>query len=86
MAPDNETNGLALCSLHHKMLDSGVFSLNESFKVQISPKANGPSIDDFLLPYENKTIRIPRVKEYRPNEVFINWHVKEVYTGGYHHK
>ena len=81
--PDKENNGLALCSLHHKMLDSGVFSLDENLKVQVSSKANGPSIEHYLLPYEQKQIQIPRKKEFHPDPGYVEWHVAEVYKGGY---
>ena len=69
--PDKETNGLALCALHHKMLDSGVFTLDENMKVQISSKANGPSVDQYLLPFEKKEIQIARRKELYPNPKFV---------------
>jgi predicted restriction endonuclease len=36
--PDEERNGLALCSLHHKLFDRGVFTVSNSMSV-ISPKA-----------------------------------------------
>ena len=74
---------MALCSLHHKMLDSGVFGLNENMKIQISPRANGPSIDHYLLPFEQKEIHIPRKKEFYPNPEYVAWHVREVFKGGY---
>lgn len=81
--PDIENNGLALCSLHHKMLDSGVFSLDENLKLKVSTKANGPALENYLLPYEHKPIKIPRKTEYLPKEDFISWHLAEVFKGGY---
>lgn len=81
--PDVQTNGLALCSLHHKMLDSGVFTLDENMRIVVSAKANGPAMDSHLLPYENKEIRPPRSTKHYPKIDFVEWHVREVYKCGY---
>lgn len=34
--PDQEENGIALCTMHHKLFDRGVFTLNESLKFQVA--------------------------------------------------
>ena len=34
--PDTEVNGLALCSLHHKLFDRGAFALSEQLEIRIS--------------------------------------------------
>jgi putative restriction endonuclease len=39
--PDEERNGLALCSLHHKLFDRGVFTISNSMSVIVSESANG---------------------------------------------
>jgi putative restriction endonuclease len=39
--PDEESNGLALRMLHHKLFDRGVFTLSETMKVIVSENANG---------------------------------------------
>ena len=39
--PDEESNGLALCTMHHKLFDRGVFTLSDKMKVIVSEIANG---------------------------------------------
>jgi hypothetical protein len=41
--PSIKSNGLALCSLHHKLFDRGAFSLSDGLEVQISQRVNGSS-------------------------------------------
>jgi putative restriction endonuclease len=36
--PDEERNGLALCSLHHKLFDRGVFTISNSMSVIVSER------------------------------------------------
>jgi len=80
--PDQEMNGIALCSLHHKLFDRGAFSLSRKFKILVSDHANGTTgFDDWLMKFHNKKISMPQSKNYYPLPDFINWHVKEVFKG-----
>jgi putative restriction endonuclease len=80
--PDHEQNGIALCSLHHKLFDRGVFTLNESMVFQVAENANGThGMDEWLIRFHGQEIRRPQRPEYYPEEGFINWHVKEVFRG-----
>lgn len=82
--PDIETNGLALCSLHHKLLDRGVLAIDSDLKIIISEKANGHSgFQDWVLNFEGKPLRTPRNKDYLPNPDFTNWHIREVFQSKY---
>ena len=36
--PDTPDNGLALCSLHHKLFDHGVLGLNHDLRITVSAK------------------------------------------------
>lgn len=38
---NSSINGVALCSLHHKLFDRGVFTVTESLDVVVSEQANG---------------------------------------------
>lgn len=78
--PDEENNGLALCSLHHKLLDRGALALSNEFEVIVSNKANGyVGFKEWLLNFEGKKLRIPQKLTYQPNVDFIEWHVREVF-------
>ena len=80
--PDNESNGLALCSLHHRLFDRGVFSLTNSLCVQVSERAHGASgFKKWLMAFHSKKIRRPQRRSYYPEDKYIRWHGREVFQG-----
>ena len=80
--PDEENNGLALCSLHHKLFDRGAFTITNEMKMVVSETAHGTQgMDEWLLTFHGKDIRPPQRPSYYPEPKFINWHVKEVFKG-----
>ncbi len=82
--PDTETNGLALCSLHHKLFDRGVFTLSPQLEVLVSEYANGSvGFEEWLMKFHEKKIHSPQRSTYRPHENFIEWHIKEVFKKPY---
>ena len=82
--PDVETNGLALCSLHHKLLDRGAIAINEDLKIIVSEKANGHAgFQEWVQDFDGKQIRAPRNKMYHPNPDFLEWHIREVFQSRY---
>ncbi len=84
--PDNEENGIALCSMHHKLFDKGVFTLDRSLIFWVAEEAHGTSgFDEWLMRYHGRPIRRPQSTEYYPNENYINWHVREVFRGPFRH-
>lgn len=80
--PDIENNGLALCSMHHKLFDRGAFTINSSLKIQVAQVVNGSAgLDEWLLRYKGKSVQEPQSSAYYPSESFINWHNREVFRG-----
>lgn len=80
--PDEEINGLALCSLHHKLFDRGMFTLNSSLKISVSEKANGSgNFEQLVLDYHGKSLLQPIRPTYYPEDNFIEWHINEVFKG-----
>jgi putative restriction endonuclease len=80
--PDYEQNGIALCSLHHKLFDRGVFSLTTDMVFQVAENAHGThGMEEWLMRYHGQVIRKPQRPSYYPEEGFINWHFKEVFRG-----
>jgi putative restriction endonuclease len=80
--PDEERNGLALCTLHHKLFDRGVFTLSNSMSVIVSEAANGTrGFHEWVVTYHGKGIRVPRRPAYYPDENWVAWHVREVFQG-----
>ena len=82
--PDTEVNGLALCSLHHKLFDRGAFTLSQQLEILVSDDAHGSvGFDEWLMRFHGETISFPQRQSYYPHESFIDWHIREVFQGDY---
>jgi putative restriction endonuclease len=81
--PDVEMNGLALCATHHKLFDLGAFTVGAELRMLVSDEVNGQGANDWLLQHHGKSLKPPQRKEYRPAPEFTQWHVNEVFKGGY---
>jgi putative restriction endonuclease len=80
--PDSEVNGIALCSMHHKLFDRGVFTLTDNLTFQVAEQAHGTSgMEEWLLKYHGQQIRKPQRPDYYPKDNYIDWHVREVFRG-----
>ena len=84
--PDIESNGLALCSLHHKLLDRGAMAISAEHKIVVSEKANGHGgFQEWVLNFDGKPLLKPRQLAYAPKLEFTDWHIREVFQGKYGH-
>ena len=82
--PDKEVNGLALCSLHHKLFDRGAFTLSEERQILVSKDADGSvGFEEWLMRFHGKKMNFPQRVAYHPAVEFIGWHVREVFQGDY---
>ena len=80
--PDIEPNGLALCSLHHKLFDRGVFTLSPELEILVSEYASGGENFDFWLKrHHGHKILHPQRPDYYPDPKYVTWHVREVFRG-----
>lgn len=81
--PDDVTNGLALCGLHHKALDKGALGLqmNESrIQIMISSEVTGLSAPaQWILGFHGQPLRRPRNPQLAPNGEYVRWHQYEVF-------
>jgi hypothetical protein len=78
--PDEETNGLALCSLHHKAFDLGAFTIHPGHVMLVSQHARGQrGFDEWLLRFHGQPIRRPKRTSYLPAKTFLDWHEREVF-------
>ncbi|MDF5572244.1 HNH endonuclease [Vibrio parahaemolyticus] len=78
--PCEVSNGIALCSIHHKALDKGVIAFDNHFRVLVSPgTAGGVMVERLIWEYENKAINLPRDSSSYPSQVSLGWHVREVF-------
>jgi putative restriction endonuclease len=79
--PDIEPNGLALCSLHHKLFDLGVFTvLPKQYTMVVSQHmTGGDQARDRMLTYHGAALISPQSSAYLPKAEFLEWHVEEVF-------
>jgi putative restriction endonuclease len=80
--PDTEENGIALCSLHHKLFDRGVFTISGERELLVAEQAHGTSgFDEWLMRFHGSKVRTPIHPLYAPKDHFLGWHVREVFKG-----
>ncbi len=81
--PDEETNGLALCALHHKTFDRGAFTIFPGNVLVVSEQVSGSSgFEELLMQYHGKPIRSPIQPEHQPSESNLEWHRSQVFKQG----
>lgn len=79
--PDIEANGLALCSLHHKVFDLGAFTiLPDTYSLVFSQHAvAGEASRHMLMGFHGAGIILPQSKDYYPQAEFLKWHEGQVF-------
>jgi putative restriction endonuclease len=82
MEKDSEENGIALCSLHHKLFDRGVFTITEERELLVAEQAHGTiGFNEWLMKFHGQKVRHPIHPAYMPKTNFVNWHIREVFRG-----
>ncbi len=82
--PDAEVNGLALCSLHHKLFDRGAFTLSNELEILVSDDAHGTAgFHEWLMRFHGEKLNFPQRQTFYPSESFTHWHAREVFQGEY---
>jgi putative restriction endonuclease len=80
--PVHESNGLALCVLHHKMLDLGAFTVSGDGALLVSDQAHGTEgFQEALMRHHGKPVRPPQRQEWKPALASLDWHAREVFKG-----
>jgi putative restriction endonuclease len=83
---ETESNGLALCVLHHKTFDLGAFTVADGILL-VSDQANGTTgFQEAMMAYHGKSIRDPQHPDWRPETRHLVWHGREVFKGGARHR
>jgi len=80
--PDDISNGISLCALHHKMLDKGAIHISADLRLFVAEAVHGsaPHIHR-LREKHGAEIHTPQRIEYTPAKEYVTWHVNEVYRG-----
>jgi putative restriction endonuclease len=80
--PDLENNGIALCSMHHKLFDRGAFTITDTMVMKVSEIAHGTvGFKEWLMAFHGCEITPPQRPTYYPESSFVRWHFKEVFKG-----
>lgn len=80
--PSVTPNGLALCTMHHKLFDRGAMALGPERRIVVSNLVNGSTgYDQFLGPFHGRELRRPHSPDLVPLEEYVAWHVREVFKG-----
>ncbi len=73
--PDIEANGLALCVLHHKLFDLGVFTIDgNTSTILCSEELNGKGNLEWILNYHGRALSRPQRRDYAPEGQYVDWH------------
>ncbi len=81
--PDTINNGLALCSVHHRLFDFGAFTIKfDGFEVVSDDQVTGIGNDRWLAKYDGKRLDCHRFShEDRPAGEFLTWHSQNIFRG-----
>jgi len=78
--PDELDNGLALCSLHHKLFDRGALGLSLDAHVQVSDHFRASGVGKQIYELHGRELR-PRPGAQLPAEAHVEWHRTQVFKG-----
>lgn len=80
--PDEESNGLALCVLHHKAFDLGAFTVDtDGQTIVCSQELSGTTKTEWLIGFHGSRIREPQSERYFPKEKYLRWHRRTIFRG-----
>jgi putative restriction endonuclease len=79
--PDELNNGLALCSLHHKLFDRGALGLDEEYRILVSGVFSARTeAAKRIYDLHRRPLR-PRRGTRLPATEHVAWHGREVFRG-----
>nr|WP_285752419.1 HNH endonuclease [Lentzea sp. NBRC 105346] len=79
--PDAVDNGLALCSLHHKLFDRGVLGLGDDLRIIVSSRfTSRTTAGQSVYELHGRPLR-PRPGTSLPAAAHVDWHTNEVFKG-----
>lgn len=79
--PNKVSNGLCMCSLHHKLFDMGGIAIDaNSLTIVVSKAFNGLGTPvQQTLSVKGKSIVPPPLREEHPLSVHLEWHMRQVF-------
>ena len=81
--PDIVQNGIALCSMHHKLLDYGAIGFNDNYELIAAKGLSGSpmQLDYLIYSHEGKQMALPRNGVEEPSVEYLRWQRKEIFKG-----
>jgi putative restriction endonuclease len=79
--PDDVTNGLALCAMHHKLFDMGALTVDTALNIHVSETLVGDWGRKISDQYHEKPILRPRKDTSFPREAYLDWHNRQIFKG-----
>ena len=81
--PARVRNGLALCTLHHRLFDRGAFTLSaDDLTIFVAQDAEGTGFDEVLGQFQGTLPRVlPQSDFHLPEPRYLRWHHCEVFRG-----
>lgn len=81
---DDPRNGIALSPNYHWLFERGLFTLDEQWRVRVSPLAPLAqdcigTVDALLTQYRGCRINLPADEQLRPGRSYLDWHRAEKY-------
>lgn len=81
--PSEVTNGVALCSLHHKLFDLGVITIGLDRHLRVAAAVNGLSASRLIEQLDQRPLTLPRDASLHPAPDHVAWHHRQVFRGKY---
>ncbi len=84
--PDDLTNAMALCSLHHALFDYGVLGLSPDLRITVSPYYVGTSeAGSAVFQLDGRAVLRP-IHPGQPaaDVIYVDWHRIQVFKGAKH--
>jgi putative restriction endonuclease len=79
--PDELNNGIALCSLHHKLFDRGALGLDQEYRIRVSAVYTARTeAAKRIYDLQSRPLR-PRRGTALPAGEHVAWHGREVFRG-----
>lgn len=79
--PNTLDNGLALCSLHHKLFDIGILGLDPDLRILVSAAFTARTSAGRAIYGLHQQQLSPRPGTPAPAPAHIDWHTREVFKG-----
>lgn len=82
--PDEVSNGLALCDVHHTLFDRGLLGVDDGRRIVVSPSFSGRSEASrrVVRALDQQPLREPSARRDRVDDRHFGWHREQVFRMG----